>query len=313
MKVGRYSVVRRIGSGAFATVWLGHDDQFDLPVAIKILAENWAENADVNRRFVDEARALRQIHDPRLVAVHDAGRLPDGRGYFVMDYADAGTLAELVGPDLALATALAYAVEAADAVQTLHDHGLLHRDLKPSNLLRHRDPSGRERLLLADLGMAKALDEASGLTMTAGTPAYMAPEQASGQPLDARADVYGLAAVAYALITGRPPFAAERGVTDVALRDPGARPDPVGVAAVDAVLGPALAHDREHRPRTAGDLGRQLADCLDDRVVVSVTSPDPVDPVARRGLTVGRLLVVLAAVFLVTVGLGWLVWGWVAI
>ena len=219
--VGRYRVVRRLGAGAFATVWLGHDDQLDIAVAIKVLAENWADNADVNRRFVDEAKALRRIRDPRLVQVLDAGTLPDGRGYFVMDYADSGTLAELVKAELSLADAIAYAVAAADAVQALHHHGLLHRDIKPSNLLRDRDQSGSERLLLADLGMAKSLDDASGLTLTAGTPAYMAPEQARGLGLDARADVYGLGALAYALITGRPPFPDDRGVSEVGLPGPG--------------------------------------------------------------------------------------------
>ena len=141
-RVGRYRVVRRLGAGAFATVWLGHDDQLDIAVAIKVLAENWADNADVNRRFVDKAKALRRIRDPRLVQVLDAGTLPDGRGYFVMDYADSGTLAELVKATCRYPTPSRTRWPPPTRCRRCIDHGLLHRDIKPSNLLRDRDARG---------------------------------------------------------------------------------------------------------------------------------------------------------------------------
>ena len=84
--IGRYRLVRRIGAGSFATVWLGHDDDLDVPVAVKVLADNWASNNDVRNRFLWEARIMRRIHDRRLVPVYDIGTLDDGRPYFVMDY-----------------------------------------------------------------------------------------------------------------------------------------------------------------------------------------------------------------------------------
>ena len=93
--IGRYRVVARLGAGAFSTVWLGHDDDLDVPVAIKVLAENWVGHADVAQRFLEEARLLRRVEDRRVVRVHDIGRQPDGRPYFVMDYVDGGTVAEL--------------------------------------------------------------------------------------------------------------------------------------------------------------------------------------------------------------------------
>ncbi|MGI8459728.1 MAG: serine/threonine-protein kinase [Propionibacteriaceae bacterium] len=259
--VGRYRIVRQLGAGAFATVWLGHDDDLDVPVAIKVLAENWTQNADVRRRFVDEARVLRRIQDPRVVVVHDIGSLDDGRPYFVMNYADAGTVAELVAAPADRSTALATAVEVGRAVQVLHDHDVLHRDVKPSNLLRHRRRDGTEQLMIADLGTAKALAESSGLTLSAGTPAYMAPEQAHGQrALDVRADVYGIAAVAYALISGRPPFPDVSAVSDVAFRNPARHPDPVDTegSALDDVLRSALAFDPDERPATATQLAEQF-------------------------------------------------------
>lgn len=277
--IGRYRPQRQLGAGAFATVWLAQDDELDVPVAVKVLADNWATNADVRRRFVEEARALRRCGDPRVVGVHDIGSLPDGRPYFVMDYADAGTVAELVAGRVEPARALQIGVDTARAVQVLHDQGILHRDVKPSNLLRH-DTSRGERLMIADLGMAKALAEASGLTMTAGTPAYMAPEQARGLPLDQRADVYGVAGVVYALIVGSPPFPTPGGMTDVLSRTPHTRPAPIGGPlgpALDDILGGALAFDREDRPNTAGEFADQLQSVLTDLL----RHPDPGPTILR--------------------------------
>src|SRR4051794_36596332 len=93
--IGRYRLVRRLGAGSFATVWLGHDDDLDVPVAVKVLAENWAGNDDVRQRFLSEARILRRIKDQRIVQVYDIGTLQDGRPYFVMDYINGGSLDDL--------------------------------------------------------------------------------------------------------------------------------------------------------------------------------------------------------------------------
>lgn len=308
-RIGRYRVVRKLGAGAFSTVWLGHDDELDAPVAIKVLGDNWADNVDVDRRFVEEATALRRIRDPRVVRVHDIGRTADGRGYFVMDYADTGTVAELVDLQLDLPVALGYAIAAADAVQAVHDHGLLHRDVKPSNLLRHRGrTSGEEYLMVADLGMAKALQNASGLTLVAGTPAYMAPEQARGEPLDARADVYGLAALSYALLTGHPPFPEDRTALQVALRPADSRPASVGRDDLDAVLQAGLAADRRRRPATAAELGERLADCLPTPAPALVPALDPVGGTGGRGRIVALVLACLA-VFVAAGLVGWWAWG----
>ncbi|QKW07410.1 serine/threonine protein kinase [Streptomyces sp. NA04227] len=279
--IGRYRVRRRIGAGAFSTVWLGNDDELDVPVAVKVIAENWLDHADVCGRFLDEARLLRRITDPRVIGVYDIGRLPDGRAFFVMDYADRGTVQDLCTHPVPAAEALLRGAEIADAVEVLHRHGVIHRDLKPANLLLSSGPHGDgdgdtdgagdadggvadARVVIADLGMAKRLAEASGLTMAVGTPGFMAPEQAHGQlPLDRRADVYSTAAVVYALLTGRRPFADESGIGDVATRPLHRTAPPVAgelglPPAVDTILRAALAGDPEERPATAATLAAQL-------------------------------------------------------
>ncbi len=261
--IGRYEVVRRLGVGAFATVWYGWDPALSVPVAIKVLADNWSHDADVRQRFLAEARLLRKISDDRVVRVHDIGELPDGRPYFVMDHADGGTLAELVADHPDAPTALRLGAESARALHVLHEQGVVHRDVKPSNLLlTHR--GGEPRVLIADLGMAKALADSSGMTMTVGTPAYMAPEQAHGTGgFDERADVYATAAVTYGLLTGKPPFGSDAGIAGVLARSPEAAPAPVAhdVGAprdLDVLLREALAHDPTRRPRTALDLAARL-------------------------------------------------------
>ena len=290
--IGRYQVRHRLGAGAFATVWLGDDLDLDAPVAIKVLADNWAENADIRNRFVSEARLLRRITDNRVVRVHDIGELADGRPYFVMDYAEGGTLAEVVKAGMPPLDALRRGAEVARAVQVLHDAGVVHRDVKPSNLLLTRTRSGQERIVVADLGMAKSLAEASGLTVAAGSPAYMAPEQAHGVGgFDQRADVYAVAAVTYAMLTGRAPFDTSGGITSVVYRDPSAVPELVAARyalppRLDEVLLAALAFDPEQRPSSAEQLAVQL-DYLADRVERGeVSAPDLTQaPVAPNSLS----------------------------
>ncbi|GAA2037439.1 serine/threonine-protein kinase [Nocardiopsis rhodophaea] len=242
---GRYRVIRHLGSGAFATVWLAHDDRLDTPVAIKVLAENWARRMDVHQRFMEEARILRQTDSNWLVRVHDLDVLPDERPYMVMTYADQGSVADLVanGP-LPLDEALRLLTEIGQGVTVLHRHGTIHRDIKPSNVLLLSSPVG-QRVLVADLGFAKSIDRASGFTAAAGTPGYMSPEQSvPGGDIDVRADVYSLGAVAYELITGRPP-------PSPPVRTPPGRIRPGLPPALDELIMAALSPDRTNRPPDA--------------------------------------------------------------
>ncbi|MEU8033908.1 serine/threonine-protein kinase [Streptomyces sp. NPDC049099] len=206
-RIGRYRLNRPLGTGGFATVWLAHDDELQAPVAVKVLADNWAHRLDIRDRFLSEARLLRRAGSSRVVQVYDIGELPDGRPYFVMEYADGGTLADLLaGGPLPVGHALALTAEAARAAAALHEAGIVHRDIKPTNVLLHTAPDGTRRVLLADLGLAKSLAQASVLTLAAGSAGYQPPEQAEpGEGIDERADVYSLGAVGYELVTGSVP------------------------------------------------------------------------------------------------------------
>ncbi len=261
--IGRYRLERRLGAGSFATVWLGHDDDLDVPVAVKVLAENWSDNGDVRSRFLGEARILRRIRDPRIVAVYDIGALPDGRPYFVMDFVDGGSLDDLRRTGVAPSTALRLCAQACRAIDVLHAHHVLHRDVTPGNLLIQRNPDTPPQVVLADLGVAKAMAETNEMTMTAGTPAYMSPEQAAGGTLDRRVDIYSLTAVSYTMLARRPPFVV-RTVGDIIGRDPNLDPpvlaSQVGApASLDTVLASGLAYRVDRRPPTAAI----LADALD--------------------------------------------------
>ena len=264
-RLGRYAVRRRIGSGGFATVWLAYDEQLDSPVAVKVLADNWTEDHHVRARFLEEGRYLRKVESPHVVTVYDAGELDDGRPYLVMSYADQGTLADRLEVEgLTVRQALEVVRQVGAGLQALHQRGILHRDVKPANVLFRtvdaaNDPAtgpatdsgrhGEVRAMVGDLGLGKALDVSSRLTMIAGTPSFVAPEQAQGESLDARADQYSLAALTYLLLSGRAPYshaslaAAARPGPPPALSTP-ERPFP---AEVDAVVRRGLAGDREER------------------------------------------------------------------
>jgi serine/threonine protein kinase len=202
-RLGRLERVSRLGEGGFATVWLYHDAELDSDVAIKALAENWAQRLDVRERFLEEARILRRADSDHIVRVYDIGEA-DGTPYFVMTYADLGSLANHLTPGtpMPVGRAVDLVTQAGLGLSVLHEHGVIHRDIKPQNLLLRSGGSTGERLLVADLGVAKAMLHASGLTQVVGTPAYMAPEQATGGTIDARADVHALAAVTYQMLTG---------------------------------------------------------------------------------------------------------------
>ncbi|MBW8793679.1 MAG: serine/threonine protein kinase [Streptomyces sp.] len=286
-RIGRYRLERRLGTGAFGTVWLAHDDQLDAPVAVKVLADNWSHRLDIHDRFLSEARLLRRADSKRVVQVYDIGELPDGRPYFVMEYADAGTLADLLGGGpLPIPDALRLTALAARGAADLHGAGIVHRDIKPTNVLLRTAQDGTRRVLLADLGLAKSLAQASGLTLAAGSAGYQPPEQAEpGEGIDARADVYALGAVGYELVTGTVPAAPGRVVRPERLR-----PD-LGED-VQRALMRALEPDRQRRWPSAQAFADEL-----DRLAAAAAARRPrrLDGVRRRLNTVTLIVAAVLA------------------
>lgn len=274
VRIGRYRVRRRIGSGSFATVWLADDEILDAPVAVKVMADNWAHHLDVRERFLEEARILRRTDSDRVVRVYDLGDLEDGRPYFVMTYADRGTLADrLAAGPLPIPLAVQYGADVARGVAALHAVGVIHRDVNPANVLicTGRDGIG-ERVLVADLGLAKAAAHGSGFTLTVGTPGYLAPEQLAGAGLDRRADVYSVGMVLHHLLTGAAP------PKDGTQPPPPAQLRSEVPASVDAVVRQATAVRAEDRFPSAV----ALADAIDAASVGLAASRRPAAPAATR-------------------------------
>lgn len=284
--IGRYQVGPRIGAGSFATVFKGRDPALDVTVAIKVLAENWAANPDVRARFMAEARMLRRFTDERIVPVHDIGTTEDDRPYFVMDYADAGSLEQLRRQPTLPGRALRLAAEAARGVEVLHRHNVIHRDITPGNTLLQYSKQGM-RVMIADLGVAKSLTERQEGTMTAGTPAYMAYEQATGGWLDQRVDIYSTAAVAYALLAGHPPFPIKT-LNDLLIRNwsVGVTPiaDKVGAPPLlDELLAAALSPDPQQRPQSAAELASVFDTIADVLPGGELYTPRPLEDELRAG------------------------------
>jgi eukaryotic-like serine/threonine-protein kinase len=201
---GRYRLGHRLGVGGMGLVVQATDELLHREVAVKLLADNLAADADARERFLREARAAAKISDPQVVQVFDVGE-ERGRPYQVMELVEGPSLADTLASEgpFEPAEVVDVAADALAGVARAHDAGLLHRDLKPGNLLRAPDGTVK----VADFGVAEAAD-APGLTKTGlviGTRSYLAPERAAGQSATVRTDLYSLGATLVELLTGRPP------------------------------------------------------------------------------------------------------------
>lgn len=227
-RLSKFRVIERLGSGAFATVWLAEDEDLQSRVAVKVLADIWSYDDDIRRRFLQEARELRRLGSDRIVQVFEVGQLADGRPYMVMDYLDGGTLEDRMkqrfaeGNRFEIAEAVDLGLQIAHCLASVHMSQIVHRDIKPSNVLfknvsdaekelaRHRGERViPRRMLLGDFGIARRLEGTRRATMVVGTPHYVAPEQADPETAnlaDYRSDIYSASVMLYELLAGQVPW-----------------------------------------------------------------------------------------------------------
>jgi serine/threonine-protein kinase len=294
-QLGPYQILRELGQGGMATVYLAYQPSVARYVALKVLHPSLAQNPEFHVRFQREARVLANLQHPHILAVYDFGAAED-YAFVVMPYLATGTLASrLTGQPLPLAEAAKVVTQVADALDYAASRGVVHRDVKPSNILLDE----RGNCLLADFGIAKLLDTgparlldtASGPTLAGnivGTPAYLSPEQGRGEMVDLQSDLYSLGVVLYKMVTGRVPFEAETpvGVILKHLQEPLPLPTTINPSlppAVEAVLLRALAKDRRERFATGAELAQALQAASTQRAP-SATQTLPAAPTPKSTL-----------------------------
>lgn len=269
---GRYQLNKLIGSGGMADVYVAHDAVLGRKVAVKVLNEELAANKKFSQRFKQEAKSASSMDHPNIVKVLDAGETSetDAAGvkhtyaYLVMEYVDGLELSKLVarGP-LKVPEAIRVTKELLSAVEFAHNKGIIHRDIKPDNIMLTR--AGKVKVL--DFGIARAasetFDDIATTTSILGTAAYFSPEQAQGQKVDIRTDLYAVGIVLFEMLTGKVPFTGDTAVA-VAHQHIHAHPpapsslNPKVSLALDQVVFTALAKDKADRFQTTAEFGREL-------------------------------------------------------
>ena len=209
-RIAGYRLEEKIGEGGMAVVFRARDERLQRQVALKVLSPALVADEEFRRRFIRESRSAAAVDDPHIIPVFEAG---DANGvlFIAMRYVpggDVGTLVRRLGP-LPSARAAAIVSAVASALDAAHIAGLVHRDVKPANMLVDARPGRPDHVYLSDFGLTKGSWSSTSLTSTGhfmGTLDYSAPEQIRGQQVDARTDEYALACVAFALLSGKPPF-----------------------------------------------------------------------------------------------------------
>jgi serine/threonine protein kinase len=313
---GRYELEELVGSGGMSNVFRAHDRLLERTVALKILHEQYTRDEDYVERFRREARAVAQLTHPNIVTVIDRGE-QDGRQFIVFEYVDGQNLKELsAGGPLDPREGIRLALQVAHALAFAHARGLVHRDVKPQNVLLNDDGQAK----VTDFGIARSLD-VHGVTQTGtvlGTSDYIAPEQARGQKVDPKTDIYSLGAVLYELLTGEVPFAGDSFVA-VAMRHVSEPPPSVLVhrpdcpVRLDLAIQRAMAKDPADRFASMDDFCAELVACLaelegrDGEGATMIVPPPPRPRETRprrerRRFPVGIALIVLLAASLVAGG-----------
>lgn len=311
---GRYRVLRRIGSGGMADVWLAEDTHLQRQVALKVLHKQFAQDKEFVERFRREAEAAAGLQHPNVVAVYDRGEF-EGTYYIAMQYVEGATLKQLIDRGLSPDEAVPLIRQVLEAARFAHKRGIVHRDLKPQNVIV--DAEGKA--VVTDFGIARAgISEITQTGSVMGTPHYLSPEQAQGLEVTAVSDLYSVGVILYEALTGRVPFEAESAVA-VAMKQVSQTPqrpssiNPAVWPTLDAAVMRALEKDPGERFQSADAFIAALDAAMKDRgpgdgstasfaplpPVVAI----PVEPVeegedARRRRNNGWLLAIAVAILL---------------
>ncbi|MEU9381173.1 Stk1 family PASTA domain-containing Ser/Thr kinase [Streptomyces sp. NPDC048279] len=279
---GRYELGHVLGRGGMAEVYLAHDTRLGRTVAVKTLRADLARDPSFQARFRREAQSAASLNHPAIVAVYDTGEdYIDGVSipYIVMEYVDGSTLRELLhsGRKLLPERAMEMTIGILQGLEYAHRSGIVHRDIKPANVMLTRN--GQVKVM--DFGIARAMGD-SGMTMTQtaaviGTAQYLSPEQAKGEQVDARSDLYSTGCLLYELLTVRPPFVGDSPVA-VAYQHVREEPQPPSVfdpeitPEMDAIVLRALVKDPNYRYQSADEMRADIEACLDGQPVAATAA-----------------------------------------
>ncbi|MET9678959.1 Stk1 family PASTA domain-containing Ser/Thr kinase [Streptomyces coeruleorubidus] len=279
---GRYELGQVLGRGGMAEVYLAHDTRLGRTVAVKTLRADLARDPSFQARFRREAQSAASLNHPAIVAVYDTGEdYIDGVSipYIVMEYVDGSTLRELLhsGRKLLPERSMEMTIGILQGLEYAHRNGIVHRDIKPANVMLTRN--GQVKVM--DFGIARAMGD-SGMTMTQtaaviGTAQYLSPEQAKGEQVDARSDLYSTGCLLYELLTVRPPFVGDSPVA-VAYQHVREEPqapsvfDPEITPEMDAIVLKALVKDPDYRYQSADEMRADIEACLDGQPVAATAA-----------------------------------------
>jgi serine/threonine protein kinase len=317
---GRFRIECEIGTGGMGTVYRATHLGLERPVAVKIIKQEFAADRDVADRFLREARTMARLRHTHAAMIFDAGNLPDGRHFIIMEFVEGATLSQALVREKRFSPeqAVKIAVQICEVLEEAHQLGIIHRDLKPSNIMLNE-----RGVRVLDFGVAKVLVSAdttathatTGSGQIVGTPRYMSPEQCLGQRVGARSDLYSLGVVLYEMLAGRPPFV-DALPSAVLVKQAIAPPPPLPQLRPDIprhlalVVHSLLAKRPEDRPRTAA-IARSLLEKSLVRRERELPQSDPFSStlavVAERSNIVFRLVAPLATV--IFLGALLFVWG----
>jgi serine/threonine protein kinase len=281
----RYHVIKKLGEGGMGQVYLAEHVKMGRKSAVKVMNPGMVTNIDAISRFNREAANASRINHPNVAGIYDFGETSEGLIYLAMEFVEGQPLTEIIKQHGALPPMRASEIarQVAEGLGVAHDMGIVHRDLKPDNIMVAKGRAGADLVKVVDFGIAKAAaSEEQKVTktgMVVGTPEYMSPEQLSGDPLDARSDIYALGLVAFNMFTGKLPFPGETMQESMIMRltdEPhtliAMKPDIAWPADLQAVMDKALARSANDRYKTSSEFAHDLVQAIDRMPVTSITA-----------------------------------------